>query len=284
MNIPAHSGGLVFSMEEVSTFNGPGIRTTVFLSGCPLRCKWCHNPEGQTLSRTILRSPNGCSHCGNCARFAVDGHFTDASVSHCPNGLLRHSAREYTAAELINSLSSNFELLNSTGGGVTFSGGEPTFQSDFLLDCLRLLRGKTSRAVQTCGYCDEARFAEVVAEADYFLYDLKLAEESSHIRHTGKGNALILRNLNGLCASGVPFVVRVPLIPGVTDTEANLKGISEILASRGISSVELLPYNRATGAKYALLGREYAPGFNEDAAVAPRFAIFRSAGIKAEIK
>lgn len=276
--------GQVFSIEEFSTFNGPGIRTTVFLKGCPLRCQWCHNPEGLTLDNEILRSQNGCIHCGNCVKFGKDGRFTDESISHCPNGLLRRCAKEYTPEELCEVLAPNLNILNSTGGGVTFSGGEPTVQYDFLLSCLRLLRGKTSRALQTCGYCPEDRFETVLHECDYVLFDVKIADNAMHVRFTGRDNAVILRNLDKLCVSGVPFVVRVPLVPGVTDTEDNIAGICGILHCRGIESVELLPYNKMAGSKYFLMGLQYKPEFDETVAVQPRVDMFASAGIRAEIK
>lgn len=276
--------GLVFSIEEFSTFNGPGIRTTVFLKGCPLRCKWCHNPEGLTLENEIIRSPNGCVHCGNCVKYGKDGKYTDESISHCPNGLLRHSAREYSPEGLYEALSPNLDILNSTGGGVTFSGGEPTFQYDFLLSCLRQLRGKTSRALQTCGYCEERRFSTLLKEIDYVLFDMKLADESEHIRFTGCGNALILQNLDAACASGIPFVVRVPLVPGVTDTEHNIAGICRILKSLGIDSVELLPYNKMSGSKYKMLGAVYAPGFDENAEPRTHLALFKEWRIRAVVK
>ena len=145
--------GLVFSIEEFSVFDGPGMRTSVFLMGCPLRCEWCHNPEGQSFDNFIVRSPNGCVGCGECARRSteINGRlaFSEDAIKSCPNNLLRYCAREYTAEELCAQLGKNIAILNSAGGGVTFSGGEPTASPEFLLECLSRLEGRTHRAVQT---------------------------------------------------------------------------------------------------------------------------------------
>ena len=171
------SRALVFSIEEFSVFDGPGIRTSVFIMGCPLRCEWCHNPEGQSFENFILRAPNGCLNCGNCLKFAAnDGGrtvFTEKSIKNCPNALLRYCGTEYTSEELCAKLEKNIPMLNAAGGGITFSGGEPTSNPKFLLDCLSLLKGKTNRAVQTCGYCSPSIFEKVLDNSDYMLFDIK---------------------------------------------------------------------------------------------------------------
>ena len=209
------SRALVFSIEEFSVFDGPGIRMSVFLMGCPMRCEWCHNPEGQGFENFILRSQNGCSKCGNCLRFAkqVCGRavFTEDSIKNCPNALLRYCAKEYTAEELYAVLEKNIPLLNASGGGVTFSGGEPTSSPEFLLECLSLLGGKTNRAVQTCGYCSPTLFSKVLDNSDYMLFDLKLVDEALHERYTGVSNSVILQNFRTLLSSGKSFVIRTPL-------------------------------------------------------------------------
>lgn len=186
--------------------------------------------------------------------------------------------------ELLDVLGPNLEILNSTGGGVTFSGGEPTFQYDFLMSCLRLLHGKTNRALQTCGYCEERRFCTVLKEVDYVLFDLKLADEAQHVLFTGRSNDIVLRNLDQLCKNGLPFVIRLPLIPWITDTEENIVGICGILKVRGIDMVELLPYNKMAGSKYAMLGIQYEPGFDEMTDVKPHLDLFEKLGIRAVVK
>lgn len=144
---------LIFSIEEFSTFDGPGIRTTVFLKGCPLRCQWCHNPEGQSFYNSIIRSDNGCIHCGECikAGYAAAGkkELTKESIAVCPNRLIRMCAQSYTTETLADKLGKNLDILNASSGGVTFSGGEPLAQPKFLIEVLELLEGKTNRAIQT---------------------------------------------------------------------------------------------------------------------------------------
>ena len=261
--------GCVFSIEEFSVYDGPGIRTTVFLKGCPLRCSWCHNPEGQHPSPEIVRSPNGCIECGNCIHHAriQNGrrYFTDESIQNCPMRLLRVCGEEYNSEQLCEKLLKNRVLLQK--GGVTFSGGEPLLQSAFLFSCLRYLKGKLHTAVQTSGYGDPHVFDEAVALADYFLFDLKLADEAMHIKYTGVSNQPILRNFSALAKSGRAFVVRIPLIPGVTDTEQNITGIIDLLEENNVRYVELLPYNQMAGGKYAMLDRQYCPDFDQHQSV-----------------
>ena len=278
--------GLVFSIEEFSVFDGPGVRTTVFLKGCPLHCEWCHNPEGQETGNRIIRSRNGCLQCGRCEAEAAaeDGRlrYTAKSMALCPNHLLRYCAREYTAEELVRKIAKNFHFLNK-GGGITFSGGEPLLQHEFLTACLSLLEGKTHRAIQTSGFAAPEIFRNALSHADYMLFDLKLMDETEHIRYTGVSNKAILQNFAFLCQSGVPFVARTPLIPHVTDTPENLTAIARALSSHGIKAIELLPYNKMAGAKYALIEETCAPSFDTSAECSPRTEIFKSYGIAARI-
>lgn len=277
--------GNIFSIEEFSTFDGPGIRTTVFLKGCPLRCQWCHNPEGQSFVNAVLRSPNGCQHCGNCIRMAdvVDETYVlnERSIKACPNKLLRWCAVEYTPEELVGKLMKNVPILNGAGGGVTFSGGEPLAQPEFLKACLVLLEGKTDRAIQTSGFASKDVFNSILSSTDRFLYDIKLVNQEAHKHFTGVSNELILENFHTLASSNVPFVVRTPLIPGVTDTEENLKAVADLLNVEGINYIELLPYNPMAGAKYALAGMSYSPEFDESMEVNKNLDIFSDAGITA---
>ncbi len=276
---------LVFSIEEFSVFDGPGIRTTVFLKGCPLRCEWCHNPEGQSFSNSIVRSTNGCLGCGECLRRGetVEGKvaFTESSIVGCPQNLLRYAAKKYTAEELCHKLSKNFAILNASGGGITFSGGEPLSNHEFLLKCLELTKGKVNRAVQTCGFAAPEVFEKVLDACDYMLFDVKLASDDLHKRYIGVSNQSILKNFATLAASGKEFVVRTPMIPGVTDSEENIRGIADILMKNGVKYIELLPYNKLAGAKYPLVGRDYCPSF--DGSVEPRMGleIFSEYGIEA---
>ena len=277
--------GIVFAIEEFSVFDGPGIRTTVFLKGCPLKCSWCHNPEGQRRESEIVRSPNGCIGCGACEACAVQANgrliFTQDSISSCPRDLLRVSGNEFDAESLVAKIMKNERALLS--GGVTFSGGEPFYQSAFLLECLEKLKGRLHTAVQTSGFADAESFGRALKMADYFLFDLKLAGRDDHLRYTGVYNDIILENFRSLVRSGKDFVVRIPLIPTVTDTEENINGICEILLENGVKYVELLPYNKMAGGKYKLVGRKYEPDFDSERPVTIREDIFARYGIKIKI-
>ena len=281
------SSALVFSIEEFSVFDGPGMRTSVFLMGCLLRCEWCHNPEGQAFGNSIIKSPNGCIGCQNCMRYAdrEEGRtvFTEKSIKNCPRNLLRYCSKEYTSSELCENLSKNLSILNAAGGGITFSGGEPTASAEFLLECLSLLKGRVNRAVQTSGYCSSEIFSRVLDNCDYMLFDIKLVDEAEHIRYTGVSNAMILRNFQALAHSTVEYVIRTPLIPGVTDTVKNIEGIARLLNEYGIKYIELLPYNKMAGSKYQLAGMTYSPSFDEKAPVKTREEIFAGYGITSKI-
>ena len=279
--------GKVFSIEEFSIYDGPGIRTTVFFKGCPLRCEWCHSPEGQGFATEILRSPNGCLHCGACTRVgeAETGipSLTESSIASCPRNLLRLSGTDYTPRELIGRLSKNLDVLNLNGGGVTFSGGEPTAQGEFLLACLQLLEGKTHRAIQTCGYCPNEQFAAILPHCDHVLYDLKLMDPALHLRYCGASNQLILENYRTLIASGIDFTTRIPLIPTVNDTEQNILETAVFLQACDVHYVEILPYHALTGSKYALVGRQYTPSFDTSKAPTPHVDLFNLYGIEVKV-
>ncbi len=274
---------LIFSIEEFSTFDGPGIRTTVFLKGCPLRCEWCHNPEGQSFENQIIKSPNGCTGCQRCTENKINGMYTEKSIISCPNRLLRYCAEEYTSASLIEKLCENTDILNTSGGGVTFSGGEPLSHPDFLYECLMLLRNKTHRATQTSGFCRPEIFEKILYETDYILFDIKLVDPKRHIKYTGVSNDWILQNFTTLAKSDKKFVIRTPLIPTVTDTEENITAIAELLKSNNINYIELLPYNKFAGGKYKLVDMTYLPTFDESVPSNPRKEIFNAFGICAKV-
>lgn len=271
--------GRIFSIEEFSTFDGPGIRCTVFLKGCPLRCQWCHNPEGQRFERQILRSPNGCIGCGSCTRTGM----TEESIPLCPRHLLRLCGEDLTPGELFARLEDKLWMLGAAGGGVTFSGGEPLSQSAFLLECLKLLQGKAHRAVQTSGFAPGEVFNEVLKSCDFMLFDLKLMDTLQHKHYTGVGNEVILQNYQTLVASGLSFITRIPLIPGVNDTAENLTQTAQFMHELGVKQIELLPYNKAAGAKYKAAGREFRVDFDETAECQPRKEIFDQYHIEVKV-
>lgn len=280
------SKGTIFSIEEFSVFDGPGIRTTVFLKGCPLRCSWCHNPEGQSREKEVLRNSSECLNCGRCTEVALQltgkPELIEECVSVCPKNLIRVCGTEYEAKDLCTKLKKN-KIFYGTDGGVTFSGGEPLLQAQFLSECLTLLKGDIHTAVQTSGYTDQAVFREILAKADLFLFDLKVMDEQNAKRYTGVGSAAILKNFDSLAASGKSLLVRIPLIPEVVATEKNLEDIIRILKYYGITYAEAMPYNQLAGAKYALCGRTYTPNFNPDTPVTPPTELFAKHGITLKI-
>ena len=229
--------GTVFSIEEFAINDGPGIRTTIFLKGCPLRCVWCHNPEGLNAAPQIMHLRERDVVCG----------------------------REIEATELAGMLKKDAGIFFLNGGGVTFTGGEPTLQADFLCEVMSLLPG-IHKAVETCGYCSAESFSKVLYLADMILYDVKHTDSDIHRHYTGCGNELIMRNMKTLISSGKDFVVRVPLIPGVNDNIENMSALAELLeGSEGLQRVELMKYHKTAGAKYAMVDMEYNPPFDTHA-------------------
>lgn len=279
--------GTVFSIEEFSLYDGPGIRTTVFLKGCPMRCTWCHSPEGQSAHPEPIRSPNGCLACNACLEKGKEltGEYkiVAESAAVCPQRLIRQAGEDFSAEELVEKILRNRDIFTSTGGGVTFSGGEPTMQHAFLLECLTLLHGKTSRAIQTCGYCEPSVFFQILTACDYVLFDLKLMDPLLHQRFCGKDNAMIHENYRRLAASGLPYITRIPVIPTVNDTAENMTATARFMRENGARQVELLPYHKLAGSKYAMTGRVYAPNFDQTQTPQTHTEIFESYGIEVKI-
>lgn len=280
--------GRVFSIEEFAVYDGPGIRTTVFLKGCPLHCNWCHNPEGISFEREAVKSPRGCARCEalgticpTCREKAIAyGLPLDDNVK----GLIRVSGEDYEPDELVAKLLKNFDVLNMNNGGITFTGGEPLAQPDFLYEVLLKLKGKTHLMIETSGYCDQATFIKIVSLLDILIIDMKIIDKQMAFKHEGVDNEIILKNYEILKRMNVPFIARVPLIPGVIDTKENISKIIDILKdAKNLLWVELLPYNKMTGSKHASIGKTYQPLFDET--VESRICIdeFEAAGLKAKV-
>jgi pyruvate formate lyase activating enzyme len=276
--------GRIFSIEEFSVFDGPGIRTTVFLKGCPLKCNWCHSPEGQNYAKQSVKSPNGCIHCNNCYRICsynrekCDG--CGKCVNVCPLNLIRISGEDYTAMQLYSILEMNFKILNMNAGGITLSGGEPLMQGEFLSEIIDLLKGKVHIALQTCGYASSNLFNKIISKVDLVLFDMKIMNKEKALEYEGVDNQVILDNLELLKKSNVPFIIRIPLIPTVVDTEENINEIiNRIKGSESLLRVELLPYNKLAGSKYLMIGRKYTPKFDENINSEFHLDLFKANGI-----
>lgn len=275
--------GTVFDIKQLAVFDGPGPRTTVFLKGCPLRCMWCHNPEGLSPAPQLIVSKNSCRHCGRCRSVCPSPDhciLCGACIKVCPDNLRKICGVEYTPEELSRILLKDRDYLNMLGGGITFSGGEPTMQHDFVIETCRYL-SDMHLAVETCGFCNPDVFKSVVDCMDYVMMDLKVIDREKHLKYTGVDNTPILKNLEYLKACGKTFRIRIPVIPGVNDSDDNFTSTAELLSGCStLEKVELLPYHKTAGAKYSMVEMEYRPDFDIDAKPNLNTGLFESYGIR----
>lgn len=256
--------GIIFDIEEFAVHDGPGIRKTVFLKGCPLRCNWCHNPEGMSFKKEMMVSKGSCTNCGKCTDVCEQENCSacGACINICPLYLRKICGTEVEAEDLAKELLKGKEILEKSNGGITISGGEPMAQPEFLLELINEL-GPIHVAMETSGYAPPEIFREVVDSVDLILMDIKHTDPQIHKKVTGVDNVLILNNLKYLCSSGRKFYVRIPLIPGINDTRENMGKTAELVKdAKSLERVEFLPYHRTAGAKYTMVGKEYKPVFD----------------------
>lgn len=277
-----HSG-LVFNVQRFSTQDGPGLRTTVFMKGCPLACSWCHNPESQSVAPAFVRLAHRCMRCGRCTDEELESLVVagrDAcDVEACPTGALQMVGERTDAATLVKRLLRDRIFFDESLGGVTISGGEPLVQAPFVTDVLRLLRAEgVHTALDTCGFSPWPYLRDAAAYADLVLYDLKLMDPGRHEAATGVSNDLILDNLKALAGVHANIWIRIPVIPAVNDDDANIESAAEFLCSLPAAlRVDLLPYHPTGEAKFARIGKHYAlhgtatPSPNQLDAIAARF-------------
>lgn len=247
--------GTIFDIKEMAVHDGPGIRTTVFFKGCPLRCRWCHNPEGLSFEPQLMYKQVRCIDCKSCKRECDHEECKPFGrcILSCPENCLEIAGKKIEAKELAAELKKSAEVLGDTFGGFTFSGGEPLAQPEFLLELIENLKGY-HLCIETSGYASEETFKKIIEKLDFIIMDIKLADSLLHKEYIGEGNEQILRNFQILKDSGKDYLIRTPLIPNITDTEDNLGKIKEII---GDSQWEKLPYNEMAGAKYKMLSMEY---------------------------
>lgn len=258
--------GVIFNIQKYSIHDGPGIRTTVFLKGCPLSCSWCHNPESQSFGKELMFFSNRCINCGECFKVCKSMRKPElctkcgscAEVC-CTNAILL-AGKEISVEELIKELEKDVIFYDSSKGGVTISGGEPLAQPGFTLELLKECKKRDIHtAVDTSGFGNADDLEKIAGFADLFLYDIKLMEEEKHIRYTGVSNALIHHNLKLLSEMGKKIWIRIPVIPGINDNIENIKAAARFIKSTGgIEQVNLLPYHNTAMDKYKRLNKDYA--------------------------
>ena len=270
--------GLVFDIRKFSLHDGPGIRTTVFFKGCPLSCWWCHNPESQSPAPELMLWESRCVRCGTCVStcaLEAAGLVTDdkkgphalverdvctvcgSCVYACAADARELVGKRMTVNDVMSSIERDVIFFEESGGGVTFSGGEPLSQHAFLAALLKACKAlEIHTALDTSGYAPWKAIDSLRGDVDLFLYDLKLMDDTRHRQFTGVPNGLILHNLRALAERGHHIAIRVPIIPGITDDTQNLEQIGEFAAGLpNLDRVDILPYHPSALGKYERLGK-----------------------------
>lgn len=267
--------GLTFDIHRFSLNDGPGIRTTVFLKGCYLKCEWCHNPESQSFKPQLSFNPEKCLHCFECVnvcpsnahKIKGDKHFVDWNpcdlfgrcVEVCPSGSLKIIGNNTEVDFIISEVLKDKKYYDKTGGGITISGGEPMAQFEFTRQLLmEAKKEKLHTILDTCGYGEESHYEEILPYVDMFLFDYKFTDEKLHKAYTGVSNKAILANLDYLYNKGASITLRCPLIPEINDNEEHLWGIKEIIKKYPrLKSIEIMPYHNMGRDKANRVGMEY---------------------------
>lgn len=280
------SEGVVFDIKEFAVFDGPGIRTTVFMKGCPLRCQWCHNPEGLSPKPQLMVSTAMCVHCGACRRVCRHAEGCVACgecIPACRGGFRKLAGMPWTAEALAAHLNKDADVYQATGGGVTFSGGEPLLQWGFVSEVIERMEN-IHIAAETSGYTSDEVFAQAMEKLDLIMMDWKISDPELHRHYTCADQAPIRRHARMLANGKTPFILRMPVIPGVNDNEAHFETAAGLVKNaKALVRVDILPYQRAAGAKYGMVGKRYAPEFDESAA--PRYFLhcFDALGIPYQV-
>ncbi len=296
---------LIFDIRRYSINDGPGIRITIFIKGCPLRCAWCHNPESQSPKVQKLYTASKCIGAQDCIEvcpenaltLTPDGIITDAELctlcgkcaDACPTKAIEMSGKLYDTEELLKIIEKERVHIDQSGGGVTFSGGEPLMHPEFLIKMLDACgeRG-LHRVVDTCGFASSETLIEVAKRTDLFLFDLKLMDPVQHKKWTGVDNQLILKNLGLLAESGANINIRVPFIKNVNTGENEVRKMAEFVAGLHGKKpeVNLLPYHNIASGKYKKLEMEYKTEEMEEPSeieIQQATEIFNKLGLSVEI-
>ncbi|MCF8240361.1 MAG: glycyl-radical enzyme activating protein [Melioribacteraceae bacterium] len=264
--------GIVFDIQRFSLHDGPGIRTTVFLKGCPLDCKWCHNPEAKSYIPQLSFDAEKCKNCFECVNACPNNVHQIVESNHvvmfdecklageciavCPTSALEIIGINNTADEIIEIVLKDLDYYKNSNGGVTISGGEPMAQFNLTKELLvRLKELKIHTAIETCGYSPTKKYAEILHLVDLFLFDFKETDEERHKLYTGVDNKLIRENLEFLLDNNAEVILRCPLIPGVNDNENHFKGIAELNKKHpNLKRIEIMAYHNAGFAKSKKIG------------------------------
>lgn len=245
--------GIIFNIQHFCVNDGKGIRTTVFLKGCLLSCKWCHNPESQHFAPQILFYKEKCTCCGRCKGLTVnDTAFT------CFNDAKEICGKSVSADEVVAEVMKDKIFYDHSGGGITLSGGEPLAQFAFSAEILKKSKENGMHtAIETCGYADTSKILEIANYTDLFLFDYKETDAALHKKYTGVGNESILENLAAINSAGKDSILRCPIIPGYNDRKEHFDGIAAVANKfRHILHIELEPYHPLGEGKYSALGLE----------------------------
>ena len=266
--------GVIFDIKKYAIHDGPGIRTTVFFKGCPLACRWCHNPEGITAASQRIYHEDRCISCGVCVEICpqkavtqtAEGVISDPSkcdlcrtcADYCPPEAVEFVGQNVTVADVITQIKKDIAFYDESGGGITLSGGEPLMQPDFLLELLNACGDlDLHRTVDTTGYADAGLLLRVAKKTDLFLYDLKLMDADKHREFTGVSNKQILSNLKLLAQNDAKIQVRIPLIPGINNDTENIDRTGDFVSSLpGVQLISILPFHNSARSKYGRLGME----------------------------
>lgn len=262
---------MIFAIKPFEIHDGDGIRTTVFFKGCPLRCKWCHNPESFSSQKEILFDSGLCVHCLGCtdlcgANTAHDGKhvffrenciFCGKCETVCPKGAFEIAGRALSAEEIAREVLKDEMFMKGSGGGVTFSGGEPLMQIDLCVSLAKILKSRGIHiAIDTSGFVPRATLEKIIPYTDTFLFDVKAIDEDVHIRCTGVSNKIILENIRYADSLGIPMEIRYPYVPGMNDGEAEKIG-AFVKELTHVKALRILPYHNYAERKYESLGMRY---------------------------
>lgn len=290
--------GTIFNIQKFSVHDGPGIRTTVFFKGCPLRCQWCHNPEGQHVGKELVILQSRCFGCGMCVAVCPEGAIASSSgmlratetteagktattteasepprivtdrekcticgkcADVCPVAAREIAGKEATSDWVMEQILKDRMFYEQSGGGATFSGGEPLMQPEFLRELLiRCKDEDINTAVDTSGCAPWEEFEQVAPLTDIFLYDVKMVDPEKHAKYTGASNKTILDNLVRLSRIHDSIIARIPIVPGVNDDDKNIRDTGKFLTGLNIRQVNILPYHNMGSDKYTRLGMAYS--------------------------